>query len=60
MRKFYLFEIVSDVAPGVVASQLGHSLEQQALPENTNAGEGMVRRRVRLGGLLSFYHREAG
>jgi len=29
------------------------------IPVNTNAGEGVVRRRARLGGLLSYYHREA-
>ena len=26
---------------------------------NSNAGEGVVRRRARLGGLLSYYHRDA-
>jgi len=29
------------------------------LPVNTNQREGSVRRRVRLGGMLSYYHREA-
>jgi transposase InsO family protein len=29
------------------------------LPANTNQREGTVRRRVRLGGMLSYYHREA-
>jgi hypothetical protein len=31
----------------------------EPIPANTNAGEGVVRRRARLGGLLSYYHREA-
>lgn len=31
----------------------------EPIPANTNASEGVVRRRVRLGGLLSYYHREA-
>jgi hypothetical protein len=31
----------------------------QQLPANTNAGEGPVQRRERLGGVLSFYHRNA-
>ena len=30
----------------------------EPIPANTNAGEGVVRRRARLGGLLSYYHRE--
>ena len=29
------------------------------IPANTNNAEGVVRRRARLGGLLSYYHREA-
>ena len=29
------------------------------IPANTNAGEGVVRRRARLGGLRSYYHRAA-
>lgn len=37
---------------------LGNELIEQ-LPANTNAGEGPVRRRVRLGGVLSYYYREA-
>lgn len=31
----------------------------EPIPANTNGSEGVVRRRVRLGGLLSYYHREA-
>jgi hypothetical protein len=31
----------------------------EQLPANTNAGEGPVRRRERLGGVLSFYYRDA-
>jgi hypothetical protein len=37
---------------------LGNELIEP-IPANTNAGEGVVRRRARLGGLLSYYHREA-
>jgi hypothetical protein len=37
---------------------LGNALIDE-LPANTNAREGSVRRRERLGGLLSYYHREA-
>jgi len=29
------------------------------IPANTSAGEGVPRRRARLDGLLSYYHREA-
>ncbi len=36
---------------------LGNELIEP-IPANTNAGEGVVRRRARLGGLLSYYHRE--
>ncbi len=31
----------------------------EPIAANTNAGEDVVRRRARLGGLLSYYHREA-
>ena len=31
----------------------------QPIPANTNSGDGVIRRRARLGGLLSYYHREA-
>lgn len=37
---------------------LGNKLIEP-IPANTNAVEGVVRRRARLGGLLSYYHREA-
>ena len=37
---------------------LGNELIEP-IPANTNSGEGVVRRRARLGGLLSYYHREA-
>jgi hypothetical protein len=37
---------------------LGNELIEQ-LPANMNAGEGPVRRRVRLGGVLSYYYRAA-
>jgi hypothetical protein len=37
---------------------LGNALIEE-LPANTNSREGRVRRRERLGGLLSYYHREA-
>jgi hypothetical protein len=36
---------------------LGNALIEE-LPANTNSREGKVRRRERLGGLLSYYHRE--
>jgi transposase InsO family protein len=40
---------------------LGNELIEfiEPIPANTNAGEGVVRRRARLGGLLNYYHREA-
>lgn len=31
----------------------------EGLPANTNGREGKVKRRVRLGGVLSYYYREA-
>jgi Integrase core domain len=37
---------------------LGNELIEP-IPANTNAGGGVVRRRARLGGLLSYYYREA-
>ena len=37
---------------------LGNELIEP-IPANTNAGQGVVLRRARLGGLLSYYHREA-
>ena len=37
---------------------LGNELIEPT-PANTNAGEGVVRRGARLGGLLSYYYREA-
>jgi len=37
---------------------LGNELIEP-IPANTNAGEGVVLRRARLGGLLSYYHWEA-
>ena len=37
---------------------LGNELIEP-IPANTNASEGVVRRRARLGGMLSYYHREA-
>jgi len=40
---------------------LGNELNEliEPVPANTNAGEGVVLRRARLGGMLSYYHREA-
>jgi putative transposase len=37
---------------------LGNELIEP-IPANTNSGEGVVRRRVRLGGVLSYYYRDA-
>jgi len=37
---------------------LGNQLIE-ALPANTSAGEGTVRRRQRLGGVLNYYDRDA-
>ena len=37
---------------------LGNQLIEP-IPSTTNAGEGVVRRRARLGGMLSYYYREA-
>jgi hypothetical protein len=54
----YLAEYVEHYHHGRNHQGIGNELIEP-IPANTNAGEGVVRRRARLGGLLSYYHREA-
>ncbi len=46
LRKFYLFQIVADVAPGIPAALLGHALQKQGQHTQTDMGTNAMRRPV--------------
>ena len=58
-KKGGVFALVRTITSCLVSSRARTCLDMFPIPANTNAGEGVVRRRARLGGLLIYYYREA-